>query len=140
MGGVRIEGYASLWGVADLNGDVVHRGAFTESLAKTGAEGVRMLWQHDGREIIGRWTSVAEDDRGLFVDGVIEDFSAQSRMAQAVCKAGAVDGLSIGYRAAKATKRGRLRILSKVGLWEVSVVTFPACPGARLKIRQSEAA
>jgi hypothetical protein len=48
-----IEGYASLWGVADLNGDVVQAGAFAESLAKTGAEGVRMLHQHEGRAVVG---------------------------------------------------------------------------------------
>jgi hypothetical protein len=47
-GALVIEGYASLWGVADLNGDVVQAGAFAESLAKTGAEGVRMLHQHVG--------------------------------------------------------------------------------------------
>ncbi len=133
-GGVRVEGYASLWGVADLNGDVVHRGAFADSLAKTGPEGVRMLWQHDGREVIGRWERICEDERGLFVEGVIGDWSGQARMAQAVCKAGAVDGLSIGFRAAKARKQGRLRVLSGVALWEVSVVTFPACPGARLRL------
>ncbi len=93
-----------------------------------------MLWQHDGREVIGRWERIVEDDRGLFVEGVIGDWSGQARMAQAVCKAGAVDGLSIGFRTAKARKQGRLRVLSGVALWEVSVVTFPACPGARLRV------
>lgn len=130
---MRISGYASLWGVADLNGDVVHCGAFADSLAKTGAEGVRMLWQHDGREVIGRWERIAEDERGLFVEGVVGDWSGQARMARAVCTTGAVDGLSIGFRTAKARKAGRLRVLSGVALWEVSVVTFPACPGARLR-------
>ncbi|MHC3128443.1 protease [Brevundimonas sp. GN22] len=137
---MRIEGYASLWGVADLNGDVVHRGAFAESLARTGAEGVRMLWQHDGRAVIGRWERMTEDERGLFVEGFIGDWSAEARMAKAVCKAGAVDGLSIGFRTARARKSGRLRVLSGVGLWEVSAVTFPACPGARLKVVNAVAA
>lgn len=131
---MRINGYASLWGVADLNGDVVHCGAFADSLAKTGAEGVRMLWQHDGREVIGRWERIVEDERGLFVEGVVGDWSGKARMARAVCATGAVDGLSIGFRTAKARKAGRLRVLSGVALWEVSVVTFPACPGARLKV------
>ncbi|WP_312135794.1 HK97 family phage prohead protease [Brevundimonas sp.] len=131
---MRIEGYASLWGVADLNGDVVHCGAFADSLVRTGAEGVRMLWQHDGCEVIGRWERIVEDERGLFVSGEICDWSGQARMARAVCGAGAVDGLSIGFRTAKARKQGRLRVLSGVALWEVSVVTFPACPGARLRV------
>ncbi|WP_406852022.1 HK97 family phage prohead protease [Brevundimonas sp. BH3] len=131
---MRIEGYASLWGVADLNGDVVHCGAFADSLVRTGAEGVRMLWQRDGREVIGRWERIVEDERGLFVSGEIGDWSGQARMARAVFGAGAVDGLSIGFRTAKARKQGRLRVLSGVALWEVSVVTFPACPGARLRV------
>lgn len=130
---MRIAGYASLWGVADLNGDVVQRGAFADSLIKTGAEGVRMLWQHDGRVVVGRWERMIEDERGLFVEGVIGDWSAEARMARAVCGSGAVDGLSIGYRTAKARKCGRLRVLSGVQLWEVSVVTFPALTGARLR-------
>ena len=73
---LQIEGYASLWGVADLNGDVVQAGAFADSLAKTGAEGVRMLNQHDARAPVGVWEQIVEDARGLFVRGRIEDWSA----------------------------------------------------------------
>jgi Caudovirus prohead serine protease len=40
------EGYASLFGVADLGKDLVVPGAFAESLARRGSAGVRMLWQH----------------------------------------------------------------------------------------------
>jgi HK97 family phage prohead protease len=47
--------------------------------------------------------------------------------------AGAIDGLSIGYRTVKATKddRGR-RSLDELELWEVSLVTFPMLPDARV--------
>ena len=106
-------------------------GAFTESLAKTGAEGVRMLHQHEGRSVIGIWDEIAEDARGLFVRGRIEDWSPEARFAQALSRAGAMDGLSIGYRTARARREGRLRVLSGVELWEVSLVTFPMLPGAR---------
>lgn len=129
-----IEGYASLWGVADLNGDVVTRGAFGESLARSGVEGVRMLSQHDSREVVGVWDEAAEDERGLWMRGRIEDWSAGAKLAGALARAGALDGLSIGYRTARARKDGRLRVLSEVGLWEVSLVTFPMLPGARFKV------
>ena len=129
-----IQGYASLWGVADLNGDVVQAGAFADSLAKTGAEGVRMLNQHDGRAPIGVWDEVREDERGLFVRGRIEDWSPEARFAAALSRAGAMDGLSIGYRTARARRLGRLRVLSGVELWEVSLVTFPMLPGARFRV------
>ena len=66
-GALVIEGYASLWGVADLNGDVVARGAFDRSVAAAGARGVRMLHQHEGRSAIGVWDELREDDRGLWV-------------------------------------------------------------------------
>ena len=133
MSALAIEGYASLWGVADLNGDVVARGAFADSLAKTGAGGVRMLHQHESRAPVGVWDAMVEDDRGLFVRGRIMDWSPQARFAQALAGAGALDGLSIGFRAIKARRDGRLRVLSAVDLWEVSLVTFPMLPGARFR-------
>lgn len=129
-----IQGYASLWGVADLNGDVVQAGAFADSLARTGAAGVRMLNQHDAHAPIGMWETLEEDARGLFVRGRIEDWSPQARFAAALSRAGALDGLSIGYRAARARREGRLRVLSAVELWEVSLVTFPMLPGARFSV------
>lgn len=129
-----IQGYASLWGVADLNGDVVQAGAFADSLARTGAAGVRMLNQHDAHAPIGVWETLEEDARGLFVRGRIEDWSPQARFAAALSRAGALDGLSIGYRAARARREGRLRVLSAVDLWEVSLVTFPMLPGARFSV------
>ena len=129
--GLRIEGYASLWGVADLNGDVVARGAFAATLARTGAQGVRMLHQHEGRSVVGVWEDLVEDDRGLRVRGRIMDWSPEARFAGALARAGALDGLSIGFRAVRARKDRRLRVLSEVDLWEVSLVTFPMLPGAR---------
>lgn len=133
-GYLRIEGYASLWSVADLNGDVVAKGAFGDSLARTGAAGVRMLHQHEARAVVGVWDEMVEDDRGLWVRGRIEDWSAEARFAQALSRAGALDGLSIGFRAAKARRDGRLRVLTQVELWEVSLVTFPMLPGARFAV------
>jgi|JUGB01.1.fsa_nt_gi uncharacterized protein len=133
---LNIEGYASLWGVADLNGDVVQAGAFADSLARTGAQGVRMLSQHDARTVVGVWEEIVEDARGLFVRGRIEDWSAEARFAAALSRAGAMDGLSIGYRTARSRRQGRLRVLSGVDLWEVSLVTFPMLPGARFRPSQ----
>lgn len=132
--GLPIEGYASLWGVADLNGDVVARGAFDRTLAVTGARGVRMLHQHESRSPIGVWDAMGEDDRGLWVRGRIMDWSAEARFAQALSRAGALDGLSIGFRSQRARREGRLRVLVEVELWEVSLVTFPMLPGARFSI------
>lgn len=132
-GEVTIEGYASLWGVADLNRDVVAKGAFRSSLARTRSSGVRMLHRHEGRSIVGVWDEVIEDDRGLFVRGRIMDWSAEARFAGALARAGAMDGLSIGFRCARARREGALRVLVEVELWEVSLVTFPMLPDARFR-------
>lgn len=135
--GLGIEGYASLWGVADLNRDVVAKGAFAASLARTGAGGVRMLHQHEGRAVAGLWDQIVEDERGLFVRGRIMDWSPDARFAQALSRAGAMDGLSIGFRAGRARREGATRVLVEVDLWEVSLVTFPMLPGARFSVKAS---
>jgi hypothetical protein len=132
-----IEGYASLWGVADLNGDVVAPGAFAASLAKSGASGVRMLHQHESRAVVGVWDELVEDDRGLRVAGRVFDWSPDARYAQALARAGALDGLSIGFRSRRARRDGKLRVLSEVELWEVSLVTFPMLPGARFGLARA---
>ncbi len=131
-GGV-VEGYASLFGVRDQGGDVVQAGAYEASLARLAAAGrrVKMLWQHDPGRPIGVWDEVREDARGLWVRGRILDAVAQGREALALMAAGAIDGLSIGYRTVKATRDGAGRRLDEIDLWEVSLVTFPMLPGAR---------
>ncbi|MGZ8369855.1 MAG: HK97 family phage prohead protease [Caulobacteraceae bacterium] len=131
---LEIEGYASLFWARDLNDDVASPGAFSASIARTGPEGVKMLSQHEAATPIGVWDEVYEDERGLFVRGRIIDATPQGRMAAALVRAGALDGLSIGFRTVKARPddSGRLRVLTEVDLWEVSLVTFPMLPGARL--------
>lgn len=134
-GGTAVEGYASVFGEADQGGDVVEPGAYAASLAALGRAGraVKMLWQHDPREPIGIWDEVREDGRGLFVKGRLLAEVARGREAAALLAAGAIDGLSIGYRTVRAVKdaAGRRR-LAELDLWEVSLVTFPMLPGARV--------
>ena len=134
MSEVLIEGYASLWGQADLNGDVTAKGAFLDSLKRTGAGGVRMLHQHESRAVVGVWDEMLEDERGLLVRERIMDWSAEARLARALGRAGVMDGLSIGFRSHRARRDGRLRVLVEVELWEVSLVTFPMLPGARFGV------
>lgn len=129
-----IEGYASRFGQRDLNDDVVVKGAFRDRLIRSGISGVRMLYQHQVKSPIGVWERIAEDDTGLFVRGRILGTSPESRMVASLVKAGAIDGLSIGFRTVKSRKSdgGSLRVLTGVELWEISVVTFPMLPSARI--------
>jgi len=130
-----IEGYASLFGACDQGGDVVVTGAYTASLGALAAVGgrVKMLWQHDPAQPIGVWHEVREDARGLFVKGRILADVDKGREAIALIGAGAIDGLSIGYRTRKASKDSAgKRHLHELELWEVSLVTFPMLPEARV--------
>ncbi|WP_111735019.1 HK97 family phage prohead protease [Roseovarius amoyensis] len=133
-----IEGYASLFGSRDRGGDIVEKGAYARSLARLAAEGrqVKMLWQHDPAQPIGVWNEVREDDKGLFVRGQLLESVARAREAAALIAAGAIDGLSIGYRTIRAVKNGEgRRLLRELELWEVSLVTFPMLPSARVRAK-----
>jgi uncharacterized protein len=133
--GCRIEGYASFFGLTDQGGDVVMAGAYGKSLERLRREGraVKMLWQHDPAQPIGVWDEISEDGRGLRVKGRILTEVEKGREAAALVAAGAIDGLSIGYRTVTAEKDAKgQRLLREVELWEVSLVTFPMLPEARV--------
>ena len=133
--GTIIEGYASYFGKCDKGGDVVEAGAYSASLANLAKLGrnVKMLWQHDPTQPIGIWDEVREDSKGLYVKGRLLLDVAKGREAATLIEAGAIDGLSIGYRTKKAHKNGKgQRLLAELELWEVSLVTFPMLPEARV--------
>jgi len=109
-------------------------GAFAKSIRARGAAGIRMLFQHDPAVPIGVWREVREDARGLFVRGRLTTEVARAREVLALMRAGAVDGLSIGFRTVKGRTDGKTgaRRLLELDLWEISVVTFPMLPAARV--------
>jgi HK97 family phage prohead protease len=127
-------GYASLFGEVDLGNDLVMPGAFRDSLRLRGASGVKLLFQHDPNEPIGIWLDLHEDGRGLFARGRLMPEVTRAREVLSLMRAGALDGLSIGFR----TVKGRtdpasgVRRLDQIDLWEISVVTFPMLPEARV--------
>ncbi|MEO1198089.1 MAG: HK97 family phage prohead protease [Pseudomonadota bacterium] len=127
-------GYASVFGVADLSGDVVLPGAFADSLAKRSASDVKLLFQHDPTEPIGVWTSLREDDHGLYAEGRLTTGVARAREVLSLMKAGALDGLSIGFATVTAETDPTTghRLISAADLWEISIVTFPMLPEARV--------
>jgi uncharacterized protein len=139
--GAVIAGYASLFGAADQGGDVVVKGAYGLSLARLtkAGSGVKMLWQHDPARPIGVWDEVREDGKGLYVRGRLLLEVQAAREAHVLLQAGAIDGLSIGYRTLRAEKAaGGQRHLHEIELWEVSLVTFPMLPEARVQAETSD--
>lgn len=132
------EGYACLFGIEDLGRDVIKKGAFAKSLSRRGLSGVKLLNQHDPAQPIGRWLEIREDSKGLYVKGQLSSEVEKAREILALMKDGILDGLSIGFRTIKSHKaktghpNAGCRILHEVDLWEISVVTFPMQPQARV--------
>lgn len=139
-------GYGAVFNNVDSYGDVIAPGAFAETLQEWQAKGKfpPMLLQHGGFGLgaddmlpVGEWTHMEENSRGLKMSGRL--FALNTERGQYIyegLKAGALDGLSIGFmvkEATNGTKPGEPdRLLTKIDLWEVSIVTFPANPKARV--------
>lgn len=136
-----VSGYAALFGVVVPGyNEMVTRGAFKRSIAEHRAAKTRpvMLWSHNPDEPIGLWTDLTEDERGLKVSGHILDTTRRGQETRALFAAGAVNGLSIGFRARKDSfDKAGVRMISDVDLQEISLVAFPAQPGARASYRSA---
>lgn len=120
-----ISGYGSVFGNEDKGGDVVMPGAFKECIAS--GRKPKMLWRHDPSQPIGAWDSMAEDEIGLRMDGRVSKRAGKAAEIAALIQMGAIEGLSIGYRTKEYemdAEKG-VRKLTKLDLWETSVVTFP---------------
>lgn len=130
------EGYGSIFGNKDLGNDVVMQGAFAKSIGRKGAKAVKMLYQHRPDEVIGVYDEIIEDSRGLKVKGRLAMGTQRGREVYELMKMGAIDGLSIGYRIAPKgadyDERGKKRLIKEVDLMEISAVTFPMNPRARV--------
>lgn len=131
-------GYGSVFGVEDFYSEIVEAGAFAKTIRDHKKEGrmPALLWQHDAHEPIGIYTSMKEDDYGLYVEGqlLINQSVPNADKAYSLLKAGALSGLSIGFMTKKYRwdEDKRVRYLTEVDLWETSLVTFPANTAARI--------
>ena len=127
-----LEGYAALFGVADHVKDIVRAGAFRASLTRRNDD-LPMLVEHSRKLVAGAWREVREDGRGLFVRGEVrDDMPGAARMKRMLARG--IDGLSIGFVPIVAHRTARGRVLEEIDLLEVSVVSLPMQPQARLTL------
>lgn len=128
-------GHAVIFDERNSHNETVQRGAFKRSLAEHKAAGTRplMLWSHNPSEIIGVWTNITEDATGLAVSGKIVTSTTRGREAYDLLRAGALNGLSIGFRA-RGDKRAAngVRVLTDIDLAEISIVGLPSAGRARI--------
>ena len=134
-----IEGYASLFGVRDLAGDMIAKGAFARTLRARRPSAIKLLYQHAAEEPIGLLTHAEEDLRGLFIAGEINLETQRGAETRALLHQGALTGLSIGFNIVSSERQGRsLRRITEIDLWEVSLVTFPMLPAASAWLAEGE--
>lgn len=126
-------GYASVFELEDLDGDIIKPGAFKKTLAEK--KRFPFLWQHMVQEPIG-WVEMEEDEKGLKItNGKLILDVQRAAEARALMKEGAINGLSIGFEYVKWENidGGNGKIVTEIKLWEVSAVTFPAQPAAMIE-------
>lgn len=131
----RIAGYASTYNI-DRVGDMVMPGAFTKTIKSFNEEKrpIRMYYQHDEKELIGAFnpTHMKEDANGLYVEGDINLDVQRGREVYALAKQGVLSDMSIGYVVKDFEMAKGVRLLKDIDLWEISVVSEPANPKAKI--------
>lgn len=134
LGDRELEGHGSVFRNVDLGGDIVVPGAFKRSLAEHRKAGSmpQMFWMHDPTRVPGKWTEMAEDERGLAVKGVLAPTELGNEM-RTLAQMKAVRGLSIGYMARDVDFDGDgNRLIKEIDLWEVSLVSLAMNPLAQI--------
>lgn len=123
------EGYASVFGVTDSDGDVIQPGAFANAL-KTQTRSVAMFFNHRRHEIpVGKWLHLEEDSKGLLARGELTPGNPQSEALKAAMQHGTVAGMSVGFLAAKGDFEPIATGMSFKNvsrLSEISICTMPA--------------
>ena len=130
-----VEGYASTWTkTPDSYGDIVIKGAFTDTLKKRKATGhpFPLCFNHDFDQIIGAVFEAYEDDYGLKIRASFLNTPAAQEKRELV-KEGIVWQFSFAYSVLgseapteEEKKQGIYQKLTKLELYEVSLVPVPA--------------
>lgn len=134
---LHVKAYGLAFGNIDRVGDIIMPGACDKFLASEAADVMAFCWQHDRKTVIGKITDKGVDDYGMWIEADILPTTA-GKDAAILLKAGAVTQFSIGYRATKYHYEKRegyewdIRILDEIEVYEVSPVTVPANPKAKL--------
>ena len=130
------EGYASVFNNKDLGNDVIKQGAFAKSIYDKKPRQIKLLYQHKTDEPIGVIDSLTEDKRGLKIKGRLAMGTQKGREVYELMKMGALDSMSIGYKLKpedyKYSEKLKKRTITNLDLMEVSMVTFPMNPKAKV--------
>lgn len=136
------KGYASVFNGTDSDNDTILPGAFADTL-KNRSRPPHMFINHRSFDIpVGDWLALKEDSVGLAAEGKVDLVHRDGPSLYSAMKNQRMDGLSIGFRipvgGAEERDDGPGRIIAKLNLVEISVVTRPADDDARISVVKSE--
>lgn len=116
------KGYAATWDL-DKGNDRIIRGAFAKTLEEK-SDQVKILWQHNSHEPIGRPLLMREDEKGLYIEGKISE-TTKGKDSMILLKDQVINQMSIGYTARDYEEENGERHLKEIELFEFSLVTWP---------------
>lgn len=130
-----ISGYFSTYDkTPDSYGDIIEPGAFTETIKKREETGhpFPLCFNHDFNAVIGAVESVKDTEKGPFIEAKFLD-TALAQDVRKMLESGAIYQFSFAYDVLgrrepdeEEKKAGITNVLTKVEVFEVSVVTVPA--------------
>lgn len=131
------EGYASVWGNVDRDGDVACKGMFSGCIDRLRAEGIVTV-NHDLNGLpVATIERLEEDEKGLFCSANFHT-TADAQAARTVVKERMERGKSVGLsftyvttHADRGTKDGKnVRFLREVDTYEIGIAFIPCNPDA----------
>lgn len=123
-GSLKFSGYASVFDGLDSYGDQIQAGAYKQTIADR-ERPIQLRWNHFG-PVIGKFTEIYEDEKGLFVSGELTKGHSVAEDTAALLRHGAISGMSIGYSVRDSEQQGVVRVLKDIELFEISLVESPA--------------
>lgn len=127
-----IEGYGAVYGNVDSYKDIVQAGAFDAFLASDEAKRVKFCYCHSMREVVGKVEELKSDEKGLWFRVKISNTTLGKDVATLI-EDEALTEFSIGYKTEDSIyKDDGVRVLTKLSLYEISVVSRAANPKATL--------
>lgn len=124
-----ISAYLTTFGNADVVNDIMAKGSLDSFISKFDPEAKKlpMFYEHDHTSIIGEWTDLKSDSRGVVGTGVLYTETTKGADVYKLMKRGAVSSVSIGFRSSDYVKNDEGgRTFNEIELVETSVVLNPA--------------
>lgn len=128
------EGYATTFGNTDLEGDIIEKGAFDDSIKRKSV--VPLCFNHDRNKVYGK-LELSIDEKGVISKGTFNTNDPDAAKVKDLLKMGALDSMSIGmyvddYEPVDKERPFGGWHVKKAQIAEVSIVTVPANEEAKV--------